>query len=83
MLSFGNRQKNHKTKLFRQGTIVAASGCLISLFLELSQYYLISGRQSSLFDWISNVLGTIAGIVIYLAVYQPGAPGHPQMARDR
>lgn len=83
MLSFKNRQKYQKTNLFKQATIVAAVGGLISLFLEVTQYYLISGRQSSLFDWISNILGTIAGIVIYLAVYQPRAPGHPQMGRGR
>ena len=83
MLSFESRQKYHKTNLFKQTTIVAAVGGLMSLFLEVTQYYLISGRESSLLDWISNILGTIAGIVLYLAVYQPGASGHPQMGRGR
>ena len=68
MLSFGNRQKDQGINLFKRTIIVAGVGSLISLFLEISQYYLISGRQSSLFDWISNTFGTLLGIAVYLVL---------------
>ena len=69
MLSFGNRQKDKRSTLFKRMIIAAVVGGVISLFLEVSQYYLISGRQSSLFDWIANTLGTLIGITIYLVIY--------------
>jgi VanZ family protein len=43
---------------------------LISLLLEVSQYYLISGRHSSFIDLIANTIGTLIGIAMYLAVEQ-------------
>ena len=66
MLSFGNPRKDQRSTLFKRAIIAAVVGVLISLFLEVSQYYLILGRHSSLFDCIANTLGTLAGIVIYL-----------------
>ena len=68
MLSFGNLQKDQRANLFKQAAIVAGVGGLISLFLEVSQYYLISGRQSSLFDWIFNTLGTLVGAALYIFI---------------
>jgi glycopeptide antibiotics resistance protein len=70
MLSFGNRQKDQRANLFGRAIIVAGAGGLISLFLEMSQYYLISGRQSSLFDLIFNTLGTLLGIALYIFMEQ-------------
>jgi len=73
MLSFRNQQKDQGTNLFKRTMIVAAIGGLISLSLEVSQYYLISGRASSLFDCISNTLGTLLGIAAYLVLSrEPG-----------
>ncbi|MFX0199475.1 MAG: VanZ family protein, partial [Candidatus Hodarchaeota archaeon] len=68
MLSSGNRQKEQGTNLIKRAIIVAGVGVLISLFLEISQYYLIPGRESSLFDWISNTFGTLLGIAVYLVL---------------
>jgi len=68
MLSSGNRQKGQGGNLIKWTLIVAGVGILISLFLEISQYYLISGRQSSLFDWIFNTLGTLVGSAMYIFI---------------
>lgn len=65
MLSFGNREKDRRSNLLYRAIMVAGFGSLVSLFLEMSQYYLISGRASSLFDWISNTFGTLLGIAAY------------------
>jgi VanZ family protein len=68
MLSFGNREKNQPANLFKRAIIVAGFGGLTSMLLEISQYYLISGRQSSLFDWIFNTLGTLVGSAMYIFI---------------
>jgi len=68
MLSSGNRQKGQGGNLIKRALIVAGVGILISLFLEISQYYLISGRQSSLFDWMFNTLGTLVGSAMYIFI---------------
>jgi glycopeptide antibiotics resistance protein len=75
ILSFGNRQKDQRTNMFKRATIAVGGGSLISLFLEVSQYYLISGRHSSLFDWIFNAFGTIMGIALYILVEQEKGMG--------
>jgi VanZ family protein len=73
MLSLGNQQKDQEANLFKRTMIVAGFGSFVSLFLEMSQYYLISGRASSLFDCISNTLGTLLGIAVYLVLSrEPG-----------
>ena len=46
-------------------TIIMAFVLIISLLLEIFQYY-IPGRTSSLFDFIANGLGTFGGIGYYL-----------------
>lgn len=66
MLSFKNRREDQRANLFKQAAIVVGVGGLVSLFLETSQYYLVLGRDSSLFDCISNTLGTLLGIAVYL-----------------
>lgn len=66
MLCFKNRRKDQRANLFKRAIIVVGVGGLISLFLETSQYYLILGRDSSLFDCISNTFGTLLGISVYL-----------------
>jgi hypothetical protein len=68
MLSFGNRGKNQPANLFKRAIIVAGFGGFTSMLLEISQYYLISGRQSSLFDWIFNTLGTLVGSAMYIFI---------------
>lgn len=68
MLSFKNRRKDQRANQFKRAIIVVGVGGLISLFLETSQYYLILGRDSSLFDCISNTLGTLLGITVYLVL---------------
>jgi len=66
MLSLGTRQKDQRANLFQRAIIVAACGTLVSLFLEVSQCYFVSGRHSSLFDWITNTFGTLLGITFFL-----------------
>jgi glycopeptide antibiotics resistance protein/acyl carrier protein len=76
MLSFGIRRTNQNDgSLMKRALVVAGAGGLISLFLEVSQYYLISGRYSSLTDWIANTLGTLVGIAMYIIMEQENAPG--------
>ena len=70
MLGFGNGQKHKRANLFKRTIIVSGVGGLISLLLEVSQYYLISGRHSSFIDLIANTIGTLTGIAMYLAVEQ-------------
>ena len=70
MLGFGNGQKDKRGNILKRAIIVAGFGGLISLFLEVSQYYLISGRHSSFIDLIANTIGTLIGIAMYLAVEQ-------------
>jgi len=68
MLNFGNREKAKRATIFKRTILATLGGGVISLFLEVSQYYVISGRQSSLFDWIANTLGTLIGIATYLVL---------------
>jgi glycopeptide antibiotics resistance protein len=70
MLGFGNGQKDKRGNLFRRAIILSGVGGLISLLLEVSQYYLISGRHSSFIDLTANTIGTLIGIAMYLAVEQ-------------
>ncbi|MFX0199418.1 MAG: VanZ family protein [Candidatus Hodarchaeota archaeon] len=73
MLSLGNWQKEQRPNLLYGTIMVAGIGSFVSLFLEMSQYYLISGRASSLVDWASNTLGTLLGITVYLVLSrEPG-----------
>ena len=67
MLSFGIRRIDRRDgTLVRRAITVAITGGLISLFLEVSQYYLILGRDSNLMDLIANTLGILLGIGLYL-----------------
>ena len=68
MLSSQNRQKEQGANLIKRAIIVAGVGVLISLFLETSQYYFIPGRLSSLYDWVFNSLGILAGIALYIVI---------------
>jgi len=70
MLGFGNGQKHKRANLFKRTIIVSGVGGLISLLLEVSQYYLISGRHSSFIDLIANTIGILTGITMYLAMEQ-------------
>ena len=67
MLSFGIRRIDRRDgTLVRRAITVTITGGLISLFLEVSQYYLILGRDSNLMDLIANTLGILLGIGLYL-----------------
>jgi glycopeptide antibiotics resistance protein len=66
MLSSRNPQKSQAARLITRVIMVAGLGVLISLFLESSQYFFIPGRQSSLYDWIFNSFGNLAGIALYI-----------------
>jgi glycopeptide antibiotics resistance protein len=68
MLSYRNRHKDRRVNLMTRVIIVAGVGVLISLFLETAQYCFIPGRLSSLYDWIFNSLGNLAGIALYILV---------------
>jgi VanZ family protein len=70
MLSSRNPEKNQTAHLLTRVIMFAGVGALISLFLESSQYFFILGRQSSLYDWIFNSLGNLAGIALYILVDQ-------------
>ena len=76
MLSFGIRQKGRKAfSLVEKAIVVAIAGGIISLFVEASQYYLISGRHSSFIDLTANTVGTLIGITMYLAMEQERTHG--------
>ena len=65
MLSFGDRKNGEKTfSMLQKAGVAAALGAFVSLFVEIAQYYLISGRTSSLIDWAANTLGTLGGIAL-------------------
>ena len=66
MLSFGYPKKDQRLTLFKQAIIIAGAGISISLLIEVTQYYFIFGRASSLFDLIANTFGTLVGIGVYL-----------------
>jgi VanZ family protein len=68
MLSSRNPQKSQAARLITRVIMVAVVGVLVSLFLESSQYFFVPGRQSSLYDWIFNSLGNLAGIALYILV---------------
>jgi glycopeptide antibiotics resistance protein len=68
MVSFGSSKGKQGVSILKRAILFAGVGSLISLFIEISQYYLIFGRVSSLFDWFSNTLGTLLGIVSYLVL---------------
>jgi glycopeptide antibiotics resistance protein len=66
MMSFGNRLTERRADLFNRAILVVGVGCLISLFLEVSQYYFIAGRHSSFMDVIANTLGPLVGVTMFL-----------------
>ena len=67
MLSFGNSKNAKKTfSMVQKAGVASAFGGSVSLFVEIAQYYLISGRTSSLIDWAANALGTLGGIALYM-----------------
>jgi VanZ family protein len=69
MLSLGIQQAlSRDDSLLRKVIIVAAIGGVISLFLEVSQYYIIPGRHSNLIDLIANVFGTFVGSAICIVL---------------
>ncbi len=70
MISFENWQKDRRAGIFKRAVVICGLGILVSLFLEVSQYYLIPGRQSSFMDLAANTIGTLAGIAIYLFIGQ-------------
>jgi glycopeptide antibiotics resistance protein len=66
MLSFGIRKHGQETfSVMKKAMVVVAFGGSVSLFVEISQYYLISGRTSSLIDLVANTLGTLIGVGLY------------------
>jgi len=74
MLSLRIRQAlPREFPLVRRAIAVTVAGGVISLFLEVSQHYLISGRYSSLIDLIANVFGTLVGIAVYAVLEQKRA----------
>ena len=60
MLSFGERPN------FKRAMAVAGFGTLISFLLETSQFYFIPGRVSSMIDLVTNIIGTLLGITLFL-----------------
>jgi len=59
--------------------LVATSGLGISLFIEIMQYYFITGRSSSLYDLLANGLGAIGGIGYYLLERRLSERGCPSL----
>jgi len=59
--------------------LVATSGLGISLFIEIMQYYFITGRSSSLYDLLANGLGAIGGIGYYLLERRLSERGYPSL----
>lgn len=55
-----------RKKTLRQTTLlVLIFGSIISLVIELIQHFWIPGRYSSIYDLITNTLGTAIGIMVY------------------
>jgi glycopeptide antibiotics resistance protein len=60
MLSFGERPN------FKSAVTVVGFGTFISLLLETSQYFFIPGRVSSMIDLVTNIIGTLIGITLFM-----------------
>jgi hypothetical protein len=58
---------NHvnRKKILRQSTVVLVFGSIVSLIIELIQHFWIPGRYSSIYDLITNTLGTAIGTMVY------------------
>ena len=66
MMSFGNPKGEARGDLFMRAIVVSGVGCLISLFLEVSQYYFITGRHSSFWDLMANTVGALVGVALFV-----------------
>jgi glycopeptide antibiotics resistance protein len=66
MLSAGTKETDKGVgHLFKKALLVVAAGGVLSLFLEVAQYYLIPGRVASSADVVANAFGTMLGIFLY------------------
>jgi glycopeptide antibiotics resistance protein len=83
MMSFGNRLTEGRVDLFNRAIVVVGAGCLISLFLKVSQYYFIAGRHSSFMDVIANTLGTLVGVTMFLFMEHKSREERGQNTEDR
>jgi glycopeptide antibiotics resistance protein len=73
MLSLESRQVERDVRYWvKKAAIVVLGGSMLSLALELSQYFLIPGREPSTADLLANVLGTSTGVFLYVL----GSPLH-------
>ena len=56
-------------KLTRLSAVVAlAVSVIYGLIIELLQYYLLTTRSGSLYDFAANVLGAIAAVLLYKTI---------------
>lgn len=69
MMSFGIAERTKKSVLFKRAAMVACFGTCISLLFEISQYFFIQGRNSSLIDLVTNIIGTLTGVVLYILIH--------------
>ena len=66
MLSVGTKETDNGVgHLFKRALLVVAAGGVLSLFLEIAQYFLITGRVASSADVVANTFGTMLGVFLY------------------
>ena len=66
MLSVGIKETGKGVgHLFKKALLVVVAGGVLSLFLEVAQYYLIPGRVASSADVVANTFGTMLGVFLY------------------
>ena len=65
-------KRQHQSKKVRKNAflIAALGGFLISLFLEISQEYLVSSRSFDWLDLIANGIGCIFGVIVFKLLYR-------------
>lgn len=65
---------------FRRCLVVVLSGLVLSLFIEVAQYY-IPGRTSSMNDLVANGIGGVVGALYYLFEARRFGRSHKHLAR--
>jgi len=67
-------------KCFSRCLVVVFSGLILSLFIEVAQYY-IPGRTSSMNDLLANGIGCVVGTFYYYFEARTFGSSHKQLAR--
>lgn len=66
MLCFTFRPERRESTPMRRIIIIIGAGVMLSLLLEVAQYYLPWGRESSFMDLTANAIGTFIGVTAFL-----------------